>query len=69
MTYTKEYLDRIQKELNTAVLCDILDDLGYRHQAMAGNLYPLEEDYKLCGIAHTILAYDAYARQHRRVRE
>lgn len=26
--YTKEFLDRLQKELNTAVLCDILDELG-----------------------------------------
>lgn len=60
MTYTKECLDRIQKELNTAVLCDILDDLGYRHQAMAGNLYPLEEDYKLVGVARTVLAYDVF---------
>ena len=60
MMYTKEYLDKIQKELNTAVLCDILDDLGYRHQAMSGSLYPLEEDYKLVGVAHTILAYDVF---------
>ena len=60
MIYTKEYLDKIQKELNTAVLCDMLDDLGYRHQAMQGNLYPLEEDYKLVGVAHTILAYDVF---------
>ena len=60
MTYTKEYLDKIQKELNTAVLCDILDDLGYRHQAMDGSLYPLEEDYKLVGVARTVLAYDVY---------
>ena len=36
MTYTKETLDKIQKELNTAVLCDILDDLGYRN---------LDQDY------------------------
>ena len=60
MTYTKESFDRIQKELNTAVLCDILDDLGYRHQAMDGGLYPLEEDYKLVGVARTVLAYDVF---------
>ena len=60
MTYTKETLDKIQKELNTAVLCDILDDLGYRNQAMDGGLYPLEEDYKLVGVARTVLAYDVY---------
>ena len=58
--FTKEYLDRIQKELNTAVLCDMLDDLGYRNQAMDGSLYPLEEGYKLAGVARTILAYDVF---------
>lgn len=58
--FTKEYLDKIQKELNTAVLCDMLDDLGYRNQAMDGSLYPLEEGYKLCGVARTILAYDVF---------
>ena len=58
MTYAKAYLDKIQKELNTAVLCDILDDLGCRNQAMQGNLYPLEEDYKLVGM----LLRDAFAK-------
>ena len=60
MTYTKEFLDRIQKELNTAVLCDILDDLGFRHQAMDSRITPLEEHYKLVGVARTVLAYDVY---------
>lgn len=60
MLFTKEYLDKIQKELNTAVLCDILDDLGYRNQAMDGSLYPLKEDDKLVGVARTVLAYDVY---------
>ena len=38
----------------------MLDDLGYRNQAMDGSLYPLEEGYKLCGVARTILAYDVF---------
>ena len=58
--YTAEQLDTIQRELNTAVLCDILDELGYRNQAMKGNLYPLEDDYKLVGVARTMLVYDVY---------
>ena len=45
--YTKEFLDRLQKELNTAVLCDILDELGYRNQAMNGRIKPLDDGYKL----------------------
>ena len=56
--YTKEFLDRLQKELNTAVLCDILDELGYRNQAMNGRIKPLDDGYKLVGVAKTILSYD-----------
>lgn len=58
--YDKAQLDGIQRELNTAVLCDILDDLGYRHQAMRGSLRPLLEDDKLVGVARTMLVYDVY---------
>jgi len=53
--------NRIEKELNTAVLCDILDSLDYRNQAMRGNLYPLKEEYKLAGRAKNILAYDVFS--------
>ena len=38
--YDKEFLDYLQRELNTAVICDILDDMGYRNQAMSGRLHP-----------------------------
>ena len=58
--YTRELLDRLQKELNTAVLCDILDELGYRNQAMNGRIKPLDDGYKLVGVAKTILSYDVY---------
>lgn len=58
--YSKERLDQIERALNTAVLCDILDDMGYRNQAMKGNLFPLEDSYKLVGMARTVLAYDVY---------
>jgi len=58
--YSKEQLDRMQQELSTAVLCDILDELGYRHQAMKGRIYPLEDDYKVVGTAKTMLVYDVY---------
>lgn len=58
--YTNTQLDTIESELNTAVLCDILDDMGYRHQAMGGKIYPLEDDYKLAGVARTILVYDVH---------
>ena len=56
----KEYLDELEKKLSTAVICDILDDLGLRNQAMSDSLYPLDEGYKLVGFAKTVLAYDVF---------
>ena len=58
--YDKEFLDYLQRELNTAVICDILDDMGYRNQAMSGRLHPLDDSYKLVGVAKTVLSYDVY---------
>ena len=55
-----EYLDNLEKKLTTAVICDILDDLGFRNQAMSGSLFPLDDSYKLVGFAKTILAYDVF---------
>lgn len=52
--------ETMERELNTAVLCDILDSIGYRNQAMKGNLYPLFDGHKLVGRAKTILAYDVF---------
>lgn len=35
--------------LRVAVICDVLDDLGYRHQAMHQRLRPLLPDIRACG--------------------
>ncbi len=58
MPMDKERLDLIESRLSAALFCDILDSMGYRHQAISGNLVPLRDDQKLAGIARTILAYD-----------
>ena len=42
------------------MICDILDDMGYRNQAMSGRLHPLDDNYKLVGVAKTVLSYDVY---------
>ncbi|NCU04843.1 MAG: RraA family protein [Chitinophagaceae bacterium] len=39
----------IQHNLYVAVVCDILDELGYRNQAMHQRLRPLLPDVKKCG--------------------
>ncbi len=41
----------IQSTLYTAAVSDILDELGYRHQAMHQRLRPLLPDIKRCGFA------------------
>lgn len=61
MRYTTTFLNTMEASLSTAVICDILDSMGRRNQAMDGSLFPLVEDHKLIGIARTILAYDVFA--------
>ncbi|HXF63117.1 MAG TPA: RraA family protein [Caldilineaceae bacterium] len=41
----------IRRELRVAVICDVLDDLGFRHQAMHQRLRPLLPDMRACGFA------------------
>lgn len=53
--------DRMQRELYTAVVCDSLDELGYRNQAMNERIRPLElERASMVGRAKTILSVDVY---------
>ena len=51
-------LDDIRHEIYAAAICDILDELGYRHQAMHQRLRPLLPDMRNCGFvgrARTLL--------------
>lgn len=57
---SKNDFDSLQKVLRTALICDILDDMGYRNQAMKGNISPLDDSYRLFGRAKTMLTYDVY---------
>ena len=49
---------RIESELYTAVICDALDDLGYRHQAMHERLRPLFPNISFAGWVRTISCVD-----------
>jgi regulator of RNase E activity RraA len=42
-------LDFVGQKLHVAAVCDILDDLGYRNQAMHHRLRPLLPDIRKCG--------------------
>jgi 4-hydroxy-4-methyl-2-oxoglutarate aldolase len=44
-----DFFDQIKEDLYVAVVCDILDELGYRHQAMHQRLRPLLPNIKKCG--------------------
>lgn len=53
-------LSDIETKLYSAVLSDILDDLGYRHQALSFHLRPLDSSLKLVGRAFTVLAAEVF---------
>ena len=55
-----ELFEKIEKELFTAVICDVMDDLGYRNQSMKGHIRPINANTIIAGRAHTILAADVY---------
>ena len=52
--------DQFAGELYTAVLSDVLDQLGYREQAMTADLRPVYPGATLVGRAHTVLSSDIY---------
>ena len=47
------YLSGIRQRLYTAVLSDVLDELGYRHQAMPPSIRPLDDTLVMAGFART----------------
>jgi regulator of RNase E activity RraA len=49
---------QIERELYTAVICDALDDLGFRSQAMHQRLRPLFPDISFAGWVRTISCVD-----------
>ena len=49
-----------EEKLYSAVLADILDELGFRDQALEPNIRPIGSSFKLAGKAFTILATDVY---------
>ncbi|MBP1154901.1 MULTISPECIES: RraA family protein [unclassified Paenibacillus] len=58
--YTHEYYNELQTKLYSAVISDILDELGYRNQTMDPEIRPLTGDTVLVGRAKTVLAADVY---------
>jgi 4-hydroxy-4-methyl-2-oxoglutarate aldolase len=59
-TADAELLDLVAQRLYSAVLSDVVDQLGYRDQAMAARLRPVWPEAVLVGRAHTVLTVDVY---------
>jgi regulator of RNase E activity RraA len=55
-----ELFDLIECSLYTAVVCDSLDSLGYRDQAMREWMRPLNPGFRFAGRARTIAYVDVY---------
>ena len=54
------FLDQIRQSLYSAVLSDVLDELGFRDQAMAASIRPLDENLTLAGFARTGLYREVF---------
>ena len=52
--------DRLLEELNTAVVSDVLDELGYRNQVMRADIHPVYAGATLIGRAHTMASEDVF---------
>ena len=56
----EQLIEIVRRSLYAAVLSDVLDGLGYRHQVLPPWIRPLDESLVLCGRARTGLYRDVY---------
>ena len=60
MSAEQSFLENLRARLFTAVLSDCLDAAGYRNQALAAYVRPLDDSLVLCGRARTGLYGEVY---------
>ena len=60
MRYSKEKLDELQEILYSAVIADILDEIGVKNFAMNDNLKPISVEKSLIGYVRTLYAVDVF---------
>jgi 4-hydroxy-4-methyl-2-oxoglutarate aldolase len=60
MVVDETVIETARAKLYAAVLSDVLDQLGYRHQVLPPNIRPLDEALVLAGRARTGLYRDVY---------
>jgi len=56
----KELFDTMEQKLYTSVISDIVDQLGFRDQAMRADINPMWPGAVVAGRAHTVLSVDIY---------
>ena len=61
MRYTQKELDALTKELYTAVVADILDEMRERDFCLSESLRPMKNSGKIVGYARTLYAVDVFA--------
>lgn len=61
MTDENALLDAVAKTLYTAVLSDVLDELGFRDQALPPSIRPLDDSLTMVGRARTGLYREVYS--------
>ncbi|SDR52799.1 Regulator of RNase E activity RraA [Rhizobiales bacterium GAS113] len=54
------FLDELRKHLYCAVLSDVLDEVGFRDQAMAARIRPLDDQLVMAGFARTGLFREVF---------
>jgi regulator of RNase E activity RraA len=60
-TLTDPLIATASEHLSAAILSDVLDQLGYRHQVMTPGIRPLDEALVLCGRARTGLYREVHS--------
>jgi regulator of RNase E activity RraA len=60
MTVDEQVIATAREKLYAAVLSDVLDQQGYRHQVLPPHIRPLDDGVVLCGRARTGIYRDVY---------
>ena len=60
MVVDEQLIETVRRALYAAVLSDVLDGLGYRHQVLPPSIRPLDHRLVLCGRVRTGLYRDVY---------
>ncbi|MFW6103178.1 MAG: RraA family protein [Chloroflexota bacterium] len=55
-----ELFETMEQRLYSSVICDVLDSMGYRNQAMRADINPVWPGAVVAGRAHTCLSVDIY---------